>query len=415
MKTIIFAPITFNLSETTRAIAIARAISNDFNCHFVSYGGVYESLIEKAGFPLTRLEPRLTPKAIRNIYALDHGRWIGAPYPADAVRQMVRGELVLYKQLHPAAVVTGINPSNCISCPTAQIPLVWLVQSGMALNTAARGRKLKNMDVLDGFPLRWLPDDMRTKLSELFVDLVFGVSARPFNLVASEYGLKPFQSMEDFIHSGYHLLVTEPSGFSDLEFPPAARFLGPLITRLEIPLPEEVLNLPRDLPVIYFAMGSSGRPDIIKHIIQGFKGKPYRVIAPVKELLGQQAFQVPENVLVTSWLPALEANQLADITVIHGGIGTVMNACLAGKPVVAIAMSPEQLINIENLVTKGFAIRIPHRELSPESLCRSIDHLLADPVAQQKAREYRNEIEKWDTNESIRSFFYQTFGQCETK
>ena len=415
MKTIIFAPITFNLSEATRAIAIARAISKDFDCHFVSYGGAYEPLIEKAGFPLTRLEPRLIPKAIRNIYALDQGRWIGAPYATDAVRRMVRGELALYKLLQPAAVVTGINPSNCISCPTAQIPLVWLVQSGMALNSAARGGKLKNIDVLDTLPLRWLPDGMRTKLSELLLDISFGVSARPFNRVAGEYGLKPFQSMEDFFNSGYHLLVTEPPGFSDLEFPPTARFLGPLITRMDIPLPEEVLNLPRDLPVIYFAMGSSGRPDIIKHIIQGFKGKPYRVIAPVKELLGQPAFQIPENVLVTSWLPALEANQLADITVIHGGIGTVMNACLAGKPVVGIAMSPEQLINLENLAAKGFAIRIPQRKLSPECLCHSIDRLLADPVAQQKAREYRDEIEKWDTNESIRSFFYQTFGLYETK
>lgn len=410
MKTILFFPITFNLAETTEAITIARAIAGDFQCHFASHGGVFETLIEKEGFPLTRLEPRLTPQKIKQIYAINQGQSFSHLHSRDYVRQMVRSELALYQFLQPAAVVTGMNLSACISCPAAKIPLVWLMQAGMALNTAARLGKLKDMDALDVAPIRWLPDRFRAKLSELLMDSFFVTVARSYNQVGVEYGLKPWSRAEDVLWQDYHLLVVEPPGFSQIPLPPRAHFVGPLIARLDLPLPKEVLDLPRDRPIVYFAMGSSGRPDIIVKILAGFAGKPYRVIAPVKNLLEKRSIQIPENVLVTDWLPAHKANLLADISVIHGGIGTVMNACLAGKPAVGVAMSPEQFINLENLVEKGFAIRLSQSRLSAASLCQAIERLLADPTAREKAREYQKVIEAWDTPEHLRRFFGETFG-----
>ena len=410
MKTILFFPITFNLAETTEAITIARAIAGEFNCHFASHGGVFETLIEKEGFPITRLEPQLTPQKIKQIYAINEGKSFARLHSREYVRQMVRNELALYQSLQPAAVVTGMSLSACISAPAAKIPLVWLMQAGMALNTAARLGKLKDMDALDVAPLRWLPDHFRVKLSELLMDSFFVTVARSYNQVGVEYGLKPWARAEDVLWQGYHLLVVEPPNFSTIPLPPKAHFVGPLIARLDLPLPQEVLNLPRDRPIVYFAMGSSGRADIIAKIIAGFAGRPYRVIAPVKNLLAKHPVQIPENVLVTDWLPADQANRLADISVIHGGIGTVMNACLAGKPAVGVAMSPEQFINLENLVSKGFAIRISQSRLNPASLCQAIEQLLTDPTAQAKAREYQKVIEAWDTPQHLRSFFGEMFG-----
>ena len=62
MKTIIFAVAGYNLAETGRHIEIARACKDDFNVVFLSYGGAYEQLIEKEGFRLRKMEPRLTAK-----------------------------------------------------------------------------------------------------------------------------------------------------------------------------------------------------------------------------------------------------------------------------------------------------------------------------------------------------------------
>ena len=97
-------------------------------------------------------------------------------------------------------------------------------------------------------------------------------------------------------------------------------------------MPAELQHIPRDRPLIYFAMGSSGTPEIVARILESFEGRPYRVIAPVKFQIAQlPGVHIPSNVLVTDWLPALQVNKMADLAVIHGGIGTVMTAALAGQ------------------------------------------------------------------------------------
>jgi hypothetical protein len=70
-KVLLFAPCAFNLAETSRMVEIAKGVrhhpiaSQVFRrSTFISDGGEFEQLIEKHGFPLTRLEPRLTPEKI---------------------------------------------------------------------------------------------------------------------------------------------------------------------------------------------------------------------------------------------------------------------------------------------------------------------------------------------------------------
>jgi len=214
--------------------------------------------------------------------------------------------------------------------------------------------------------------------------------------------------MESLWEGDYNLLA-EPEEFCELELPPTYHYIGPLIGRLDSPIPEDILNLPKDKPIIYFAMGSSGQPEVIAKIVEGFTGKPYRVIAPVKSLLRNLDVKVPSNVIVTDWLPAHKVNPMADISVIHGGIGTVMTACLAGTPVVGVSMQPEQEFNIDCLVRKGFAIRIRRKRFTPEILSSAIDQLLADKEAQRKAKEFQKVIQKCDNPSLIINFFKSTF------
>ena len=70
--TLLFAPCAFNLAETSRMVEIAKAVarhpaaSRAFDIHFISDGGDFERLIESHGFPLTHMEPRLTPEKLNS-------------------------------------------------------------------------------------------------------------------------------------------------------------------------------------------------------------------------------------------------------------------------------------------------------------------------------------------------------------
>jgi transcription antitermination factor NusA-like protein len=78
-RILLFAPAAFDLAETTHMIEIAKGIrdhpsaSKTFVIHFISDGGDLERLIEKEGFLLKRLEPRLTPEKIEFIAKVDKG------------------------------------------------------------------------------------------------------------------------------------------------------------------------------------------------------------------------------------------------------------------------------------------------------------------------------------------------------
>ncbi len=407
MRTIIFSPAVYNLAETTRAIQVARACQRCFDILFVSYGGEFETLIEQAGFAIRRLDPQVTPEKAEYLYKVDQGRALGYFFSVEEVEKQVRNELALFEDVGPIVVVTGFNFSNSISCRVAGVPLVWLTQSTWMMTAMFDVALGTWSDMLDFPPVCWLPERMLLWLSKK-VMAFSGLFARPYNKVARRYGLAPFESMERLMEGDYNLLA-EPEGFCEIEVPPTYHYIGPLIGRLDAPVPEGILNMPKDKPIVYFAMGSSGQPKVIAKIIEGFEGKPYRVIAPVEKHIAGLDVNVPDNVLVTGWLPAHKVNPMADVSVIHGGIGTVMTACLSGTPIVGISMMIEQEANIDCLVRKGFAIRIRKRRLTPERLCGAIDTLLADEEARRKAREFQKTVQEWDDPSIITNFFTNTF------
>jgi UDP:flavonoid glycosyltransferase YjiC (YdhE family) len=408
MKTLLFSPAVYNLAETTRCIEIAKACRNEFEILFISYGGEFEGFIEQAGFPIRRLDPQITLEKAEHIYKVDQGTKLGYLFSVKEVEQQVRNEIALFEETKPAAVVTGFNMSNNISCRVAEVPLIWLTHSTWLFASMMDAGLGTWPDMLDFAPLNWLPEKTLLWLTRKAM-LMTAMITRPYNQVGRYYGLPPIKGMEDIWKGDYNLLA-EPAEFCELDLPSSYHYIPPLIGRLDTPIPEEILNLPKDKPIVYFAMGSSGQPKVIAKIIEGFTGKPYRVIAPVKKHIQGLDVEIPENVLVTDWLPAHKVNPMADISVIHGGIGTVMTAALAGKPVVGISMMIEQEANIDCLVRKGFAIRIRKNRLTPQKLHQAIDKLLSDPEAQRKAQDFQKIMQQWSDPTIITDFFVNTFG-----
>jgi UDP:flavonoid glycosyltransferase YjiC (YdhE family) len=190
------------------------------------------------------------------------------------------------------------------------------------------------------------------------------------NQAARHYGVNRYKSIFHYWRDDI-TMVAEPSEFTGVKLPSNYYYTGPLIARQNFPIPDEVKNIPHDKPIIYFAMSSSGTLEIFARIVESFEGKPYRVIAPLKNHLDKEpGVRIPSNVLVTDWLPAHEVNKLADLSLIHGGIGTVMTAASAGKPVVGVGMQPEQAANLACLVRKGLLFEYPNQRILPRKYKR---------------------------------------------
>ena len=407
MKTIVFAPATYNLSETTRTRQMARACSDDFSPVFIGYGGQYGHLIEEDGFPLRELEPGLTEEKVRHLLEIDRMEKRGDFYTAEELSARVESEIEVFRELKPAAVVTGFNLSVPISARAAGVPLVWEIAASGVRPYYEAGLATWP-DAFDSPFTRWIPEKWLNWANNNLL-IKSKILTKPINEVAKAFGVPEFKSFLYVAEGDYTLLtdVPEMTGITDL--PPGFRYIGPFITRLDLPVPRAIQDMPHDLPIIYLGMGSSGSPELTKEIVEGFRGKPYRVIAPVKQRLEQLRVSVPDNVLVTGLIPAHKVNPIADISVIHGGAGTVYTACLAGTPVVGIGFQPEQEGNLDGLVRNGFAIRIKRRRVTPAAIFDAIETLLADDGARRRALEFKKIVESWDGPAEAARFFRETF------
>jgi UDP:flavonoid glycosyltransferase YjiC (YdhE family) len=396
-RVLLFAPAAFNLAETSRMVEIAKGVaghehaSQQFDIHFISDGGEFESLIEKHGFALTRMEPRLTPEKIEFIMKVDRGEKLAPALNDDEISARLAGEVRLLKELQPAAVVTGSYVTIPLSCRISGTPLVWVIQTTWLPQFFEHGAGMT--DWLGKGPVRTVADRLMLAFIKFWINRGF---LDGLNRAARRQGVAGFTSIFDFWR-GDITLVAEPPQFSGVELPPGHFFIGPLIPKDEFSIPPEILALPHDKPLIYFAMGSSGTTEIVVNIIKSFEGKPCRVIAPVKfHLAKAPEMHVPPNVIVTDWLPALEANRQADLAVIHGGIGMVMAAALAGKPVVGVGMQIEQVANLACLERLGFAIRISKSKDPSSQIQVAIGEMLGNKEAKRKAEAFALSIAGWD-------------------
>jgi UDP:flavonoid glycosyltransferase YjiC (YdhE family) len=413
-KVILFAPCAFNLAETSRMVEIAKAIerhpaaSQAFDIHFISDGGDFESMIEKHGFTLTRMEPRLTQEKIELIAKVDRGEKFTPAFTDAEMIQRVEDEAAVLRRLNPVAVVTGSYPSIPVTCRVLNVPLVWVVQSTWLPDFFEHGA---------GMTYRFRPAPVKA-VADLLVFAFINFWIRygflnTINRTARHFGVAGYGSIFEF-WCGDITLVAEPPEFTGAKLPPNHYFIGPLIPQDEFTLPAELADIPKDKPVIYFAMGSSGTPEIVAKVIESFAGKPYHVIAPVKFQLAQvRGTRVPDNVLVTDWVPALQVNKMADLTVIHGGIGTVMTAALAGKPVVGVGMQMEQVANLASLERLGFAIRVPKSQDPSAKIQVAIERLLHDDAAKAKATAFARTVAQWDGPRIAAEMLVERYGSSE--
>ena len=411
-KVLLFAPVTFDLAETTRMLEIAKGIVNHplasqtFDIQFISNGGDLEHLIEEQGFPLKRLEPRYTLEMIERLGKVDKGEKFAPALSQKEMIAMIDNEVAYLRDLSPVAVITGSYMTIPVTCRILKIPLVWVVQSTWLEDFFARGAGMT--DGITFPPLKKIVDWFILLFINFWIRIGF---LGPVNKAASHYGVDGYKSIFDYWR-GDLTMVAEPAEFSGVQLPPNYYYTGPLIARQDFPLPDEIKNIPHDKPIIYFAMGSSGTPQIIARIIESFEGKPYRVIAPVKQHLDKvPGVKIPSNVMVTDWLPAHLVNKLADLSLIHGGIGTVMTAAYAGKPVVGVGMQMEQVANLACLVRKGFAIRVAKSNDPSKKIQQAIQLLLSDQDAKDKAEEFSTIMEQWNGPEMAADLLYNKFGK----
>ncbi len=310
-RLLVFAPATYNLAETSRMVEIAKGVRDHamagsvFDIHFISEGGDFEKLITDNGFSLTAVGVPLTPEKISHIAAVNDEEKFAPIYTKRELIKKIEADVACLRQLKPTAVITGSYVSIPVSCQVLRVPLVWTVQSTWFQSFFASGAGLT--DQIKPVFLKRTADFFLFQSIRFWMWYCF---IRGVNQAAKHFSVRRYKPIFSYFE-GAITLVAEAVEFTGAKLPPDYHYIGPLMSRQDYPLPDEIRDIPRDLPLVYFAMGSSGTYKVVSEIVRSFEGRPYQVIAPVKFILDRGApIRVPNNVIVTDWLPAMEVNKL---------------------------------------------------------------------------------------------------------
>lgn len=375
MSRILFSPESFNMGETTRCIEIARvARERGHTVLFHVYSPKYLGLLENAGLPVHLSEPIMSDAEAEQIMALDQGRGVRHPFTTDMVRRRVAAELAAIRDFSADAVVIGSNLTMLLSARIAGVPIFYA--RPYAYSSTYFSKKPVGGELA-------APGWLRA------VARVFSYKPASFMRVAREYGLRLPRRTVDMLSADVNLicsLFTQLRGDSLVE-PDVS--VGPIYYRAPGELPQIVCE-PRERPLIYVGMGSSGPADILVQVLQQLSAVPVDVLVGGGVQLSDTR-QLGNNIHFAGTVPGtIPAHLLAghiDASMTHGGEGTVQTACLAGVPFAGIAMQAEQSWNIEECVRYGNALRFTKNDVRRGNVRDILDRLLSDEDMRARARQ----------------------------
>jgi UDP:flavonoid glycosyltransferase YjiC (YdhE family) len=386
---VLFAPETFNLGETSRAIEVARHVRRlGHDVGFIGYSRRFADHVRVAGFRIELLDPELSEDEADQLIAADQGRSLRHPFTTGMVRRRVASELAHFHRWKPDCVVIGTTLTTFISARAAAVPLIYVRPYAMSRGHIAT---MTALPVTQGRTT--VGRLMNRSAGRLVRNVAPHVRWKPasFRRVAAERGVRlPSRTLEA-LDADLNLIASVLPTTDSPATETGEIAVGPIFAQSDGELPSSVNALAgSDRPLVYVGLGSSGNRRLALDILQQVAELDVEIVSSVGRLLQEgDAQRLPSHVHVFDFLPAHRLAGLVDASVIHGGEGTVQTACASGAPFAGIGLQTEQRHNIDACAQMGNALRFTPLDIRRHRLPAIVNRLLTDPSLRHAAGDLR--------------------------
>ncbi|KAF2002647.1 glycosyltransferase family 1 protein [Amniculicola lignicola CBS 123094] len=401
--------------DTTRAIAIAKAFRDScppghaLKISFLSCGSRFEYKITNAGFDIVPAEPRVKGVSVAHDLGWDFPEFFGSE---DIAKNFINGQLVAFRKLQPDVVFHGMWAPASLAARILGIRTINFLPVPLHPGSFANGLI---RDLPDMMPLfTRLPRPMRQRLawwaSPLMVKApIFRQHRLGAAAAACGWPITGPISLFDMNMADLNLVNDHPVFHKDYihKLPENIVLTGPLYAGNDAELDADIVaHMKRSGgPAVLVTMGSSGTEDFLFEAIRAFtmnKEDNWNVVVLASPSICSlsKALEVANNdprLLVTDrFIPAPAAHALADISIIHGGQGTVQSSVAVGKPIVGVALQIEQQTNLDNVMNAGAGIRVQRQNWKGKNIRQAVQTVLNDPKYTANARILADQINDMD-------------------
>ncbi len=383
-----FFPLSFNLAETGRAILVAKELKKLGGKPIIfTHGGQYDYLPRKMGLKTIKIKPFFTDEISRQIVSINRKEKKGIPYKEDFLREAVKEEIKAFKESKIKMLVSFVNLPSSISTKVLDI-------FHINVCPGAGNFHYSIPDYLENKVTRLIPQKIKIPIFNLFFGKTKSPVLKPFNKIAKEYNLKPFKNTYDLIR-GDITLATNFHQFLDVFFNQREfadeNYVGIILLedlfqdifpiRKKREIQKEIdRHINKKEKSIFLSMGSSGDKDLFIEFLKELNKTNYRVIALTGNILKEKKLPtLNENILLKKFVPSTtKIHKKVDISIIHGGQGTVYSAAYAAKPVIGVPMVFEQQLHLEKIVGHGTGLMLSKKFYKKNDLLKSINKIFDD-------------------------------------
>ncbi|MEI7579415.1 MAG: glycosyltransferase [bacterium] len=399
MARILFLPYSHQLGTTYGLVDLATQFKNLGDEIIFAGEGKFLNYASAAGFkviPLIEVDFKVYREFVDRGNLTFHNE--------KSIRQHVKAELELYERVKPDLIISQGRTTVALS---AQIAKIKLINVSIAFLTKYYGLKVEMPETFSAYFLTQIPiiGKIINNNTHRFVQLKAKMSIKPYNKILKEYGHKPFETMYDVYAGNMLTLIPENSDLFPLNknYPKDKYiFTGPLLTNNHYQVPDWYNETKeKDGNFIYLSMGSSSDklyPQILKRLVEIYRNKKnFYIITNSCFLVDLEKIKLtlPDNFFITDTAPAQIMLELADLTICHGGKGTIYHSLIEGVPIFGIPQQAEQEINlkrIKELNLGDYLLASKLKSYSNQRLETMINRILFNKRIKNKVLSFSNKI-----------------------
>lgn len=314
-------------------------------------------------------------------------------YDAATLGSYVEEDLRLIEAVGPDAVVGDFRISLGISARRAGVPYLGVADPYWS----PRARIAYPVPELPA--TRFLPIAWAQRVFDTVRPLAFRLHARPYNAVRRRFGLPAlvgdvrhvYTDADGLLYAGLPELVEVEPG------EPREHFLGPLLWRPELPLPDWWNDLPTQGPLAYVTLGSSGRTALLAPVVQALVSLG---ITPVVADGGRAGHGA---VFRADFLPGEAVIARASLVVCNGGSPTCYQALAHGVPVLGLPSNLDQYLNMSGVARAGAGLLLRADRAAVPAIAAAARRLLDEPGCRAAAARLQAAIGERDAATALRA------------
>lgn len=397
---ILFVADAVTLAHVARPVTLARGLDARRYDVTLASDPRYQRLLADLPFPTRAIA---TQPGERFLRAAARGRPL---YDRATLRAYVREDLALLDDLQPAAVVGDHRLSLAISARLRGVPY-------LAIHNAYWSPWADAVTPVPDLPLTHrLPLPLAQRLFDLAWPLAAAWHSRSLNRLRREYGLGAmgWDWRRPYTHADYTLYADAEELIPTPGRPASHRYLGPVAWSPAVAMPAWRDELPRDRPLIYASLGSSGDPRFLAMALEALAALPVSVVATRAGhgLTGAP----PANARLIDYAPGAALCARADLVICNGGSMGVYQALAAGRPVLGIAAHMDQQLSMHHVERAGVGLKLRTDRVDAAALRAAVERLLADRGAQERARAMARAIAAYDPVRALEATLREALGHA---